>query len=84
MITSPEVGQLVESNSLARTMETVGGDGFAIRQGLWPGYVTPFVEKVIPLLRQRGVVRTEYTWRPCCVSTCRNFSVECTPLTDLI
>jgi hypothetical protein len=42
-------------------MEVVGGDGFAIRQGLWPGYVNPFVDKVIPLLQQRGVVRTEYT-----------------------
>jgi hypothetical protein len=41
-------------------MEAVGGDGFAIRQGLWPGYVSPFVDQVIPLLQQRGVVRTEY------------------------
>jgi N-acetyl-S-(2-succino)cysteine monooxygenase len=36
-------------------------NGFAIRQGIWPGYVGPFVEKVIPLLQQRGTVRTEYT-----------------------
>ena len=36
------------------------GDGFAIRQGLWPGYVGPFVEQVIPLPQQRGVVRAEY------------------------
>jgi hypothetical protein len=42
-------------------MEAIGGDGFAIRQGLWPGYVGPFVEQVIPLLQQRGVVRREYT-----------------------
>ena len=48
------------ADSLARTMEEVGGDGFAIRQGIWPGYVNPFVEQVIPLLQQRGVVRTEY------------------------
>ena len=27
---------------------------------IWPGYVGPFVEQVIPLLQQRGVVRTEY------------------------
>jgi hypothetical protein len=33
----------------------------AIRQGLWPGYVGPFVEQVVPLLQQRGMVRTEYT-----------------------
>jgi hypothetical protein len=37
------------------------GDGFAIRQGLWPGYVGPFVEQVIPLLQQRGAARVEYT-----------------------
>ncbi len=48
------------ADRLARTMEEVGGDGFAIRQGIWPGYVHPFVEQVIPLLQQRGVVRTEY------------------------
>ena len=49
------------ADELARTIDAVGGDGFAIRQGIWPGYVGPFVEKVIPLLQQRGVVRTEYT-----------------------
>ena len=43
------------------TIDAVGGDGFAIRQGIWPGYVGPFVEQVIPLLQKRGVVRTEYT-----------------------
>jgi hypothetical protein len=42
-------------------MEAIGGDGFAIRQGLWPGYVDPFVEQVVPLFQQRGVVRTAYT-----------------------
>jgi FMN-dependent oxidoreductase (nitrilotriacetate monooxygenase family) len=49
------------ADSLARTIEAVGGDGFAIRQGLWPGYVGPFVEQVVPLLQQRGVARAEYT-----------------------
>ena len=49
------------ADSLAHTMEAVGGDGFAIRQGLWPGYVGPFVEQVVPLLQQRGVARAEYT-----------------------
>src|SRR5215475_12640308 len=48
------------ADSLAHTIEAVGGDGFAIRQGLWPGYVGPFVEQVIPLLQQRGVARVEY------------------------
>jgi len=27
------------ADSMARTMEAIGGDGFAIRQGLWPGSV---------------------------------------------
>jgi hypothetical protein len=49
------------ADELARTIDAVGSDGFAIRQGIWPGYVGPFVEKVIPLLQQRGAVRTEYT-----------------------
>jgi alkanesulfonate monooxygenase SsuD/methylene tetrahydromethanopterin reductase-like flavin-dependent oxidoreductase (luciferase family) len=49
------------ADSMARTMEAIGGDGFAIRQGLWPGYVGPFVEHVVPLLQRRGVTRTEYT-----------------------
>ena len=49
------------ADTLARTIEAVGGDGFAIRQGLWPGYVGPFVEQVVPLLQQRGVARVEYT-----------------------
>jgi len=49
------------ADELARTIDAVGGDGFALRQGIWPGYVGPFVDKVIPLLQQRGAVRTEYT-----------------------
>jgi alkanesulfonate monooxygenase SsuD/methylene tetrahydromethanopterin reductase-like flavin-dependent oxidoreductase (luciferase family) len=48
------------ADSLACTIEAVGGDGFAIRQGLWPGYVSPFVEQVVPLLQQRGAARAEY------------------------
>jgi len=48
------------ADELARTIDAVGGDGFAIRQGIWPGYVGPFVDQVIPLLQQRGAVRTEY------------------------
>jgi len=48
------------ADSLARTIEAIGGDGFAIRQGLWPGYVGPFVEQVVPLLQQRGAARAEY------------------------
>ena len=43
-----------------RGQEAVGGDGFAIRQGIWPGYVRPFAEQVVPLLQQRGAARTEY------------------------
>jgi FMN-dependent oxidoreductase (nitrilotriacetate monooxygenase family) len=48
------------ADGLARTIEAIGGDGFAIRQGIWPGYVGPFVEQVVPLLQQRGAARAEY------------------------
>jgi len=51
------------ADSMVRTIEAIGGDGFAIRQGLWPGYVGPFVEQVVPLLQHRGVARKEYTGR---------------------
>jgi FMN-dependent oxidoreductase (nitrilotriacetate monooxygenase family) len=49
------------ADELERTIAAVGGDGFAIRQGMWPGYVLPFVERVVPILQRRGVARTEYT-----------------------
>ena len=49
------------AEELASTIDAVGGDGFAIRQGIWPGYVGPFVDKVIPLLQKRGAIRKEYT-----------------------
>ncbi len=51
------------ADSMVRTIEAIGGDGFAIRQGLWPGSVGPFVEQVVPLLQHRGVARKEYTGR---------------------
>src|SRR5688572_15220000 len=51
------------ADSMVRTIEAIGGDGFAIRQGLWPGYVGPFIEQVVPLLQHRGVARKEYTGR---------------------
>jgi FMN-dependent oxidoreductase (nitrilotriacetate monooxygenase family) len=51
------------AEDLTRTLEAVGGDGFAIRQGMWPGYVLPFVNQVVPLLQRSGVTRTEYTGR---------------------
>ena len=36
-------------DELPRTIDAVGGDRFAIRQRIWPDYVGPFVDKVIPL-----------------------------------
>lgn len=49
------------ADQMAGAIDEIGGDGFAIRQAIWPGYVEPFVEQVIPLLQRRGAVRTEYT-----------------------
>ena len=39
----------IAADVMAQSLETVGGDGFAIQQGLWPGYVGPFVDQVVPL-----------------------------------
>ena len=64
------------ADSLARTIEAVGGDGFAIRQGLWPGYVGPFVSRSSPYFSNAA-------WRalsmrgPRCGSTCRSSSGVC-------
>jgi long-chain alkane monooxygenase len=48
------------ADRLVRTLEAVGGDGVALRQGRWPGDVGPFVAPVVPLLQPRGAVRVEY------------------------
>lgn len=48
------------ADQLATDMETIGGDGFAIRESLHPSNVIPVVDLLVPVLQQRGLVRTEY------------------------
>ena len=45
---------------MEETMETVGGDGFLVCPAYVPGMVEEFVDLVVPILQERGVVRTEY------------------------
>ncbi|WP_066908311.1 NtaA/DmoA family FMN-dependent monooxygenase [Millisia brevis] len=42
-------------------VQTDGADGFVFVPHLTPGGLDDLVDQVIPLLRERGVVRTEYT-----------------------
>lgn len=45
---------------MAETMAEVGGDGFAILEPVLPSLVLPFVDGVVPALRQRGLVTDGY------------------------
>ena len=42
-------------------MQTDAADGFILVPHLIPGGLDEFVDKVVPLLQERGVFRTEYT-----------------------
>jgi FMN-dependent oxidoreductase (nitrilotriacetate monooxygenase family) len=41
-------------------MEEVGGDGFLFASSLRPEYIVSVVDRVVPALRKRGLVRTGY------------------------
>jgi alkanesulfonate monooxygenase SsuD/methylene tetrahydromethanopterin reductase-like flavin-dependent oxidoreductase (luciferase family) len=43
-----------------RFVQDDASDGFIIGSHLVPGGLDPFVDKVVPLLQERGVFRTEY------------------------
>ncbi|MEU7577412.1 NtaA/DmoA family FMN-dependent monooxygenase [Streptomyces sp. NPDC041068] len=45
---------------LAESVATEAADGFILVPHLTPGGLDEFVEKVVPLLQERGVYRTEY------------------------
>ncbi|MCF3120112.1 MULTISPECIES: NtaA/DmoA family FMN-dependent monooxygenase [Streptomyces] len=45
---------------LAESVRTEAADGFILVPHLTPGGLDEFVEKVVPLLQERGVYRTEY------------------------
>jgi FMN-dependent oxidoreductase (nitrilotriacetate monooxygenase family) len=42
-------------------VQTDAADGFILVPHLTPGGLDPFVDRVVPLLQERGVFRTEYT-----------------------
>ncbi len=42
-------------------IDTVGGDGFMLSPIFTPGAIEVFVDEVVPLLQQRGRLRTAYT-----------------------
>ena len=45
---------------MEETMVAVGGDGFLICPAYLPGMFEEFVDLVVPVLQERGLVRTEY------------------------
>jgi alkanesulfonate monooxygenase SsuD/methylene tetrahydromethanopterin reductase-like flavin-dependent oxidoreductase (luciferase family) len=50
------------ADQFAEDMETIGGDGFAIRETLHPSNVLPVVDRLIPVLRQRALIRSDYRY----------------------
>ena len=42
-------------------MQTDAADGFILVPHITPGGLDDFVDKVVPLLQERGCFRTEYT-----------------------
>lgn len=49
------------ADQMEEFMATAGGDGFMLTPIFSPGAIEEFVDKVIPILRKRGLVREEYT-----------------------
>jgi alkanesulfonate monooxygenase SsuD/methylene tetrahydromethanopterin reductase-like flavin-dependent oxidoreductase (luciferase family) len=48
------------AHEINRFVQDDASDGFIIGSHLVPGGLDPFVDKVVPLLQERGVFRTEY------------------------
>ncbi len=60
--TEPLVGTVDQvADEMGETMEFVGGDGFLIAGALTPRYVNRIVDKLIPALQKRGLVRSSYS-----------------------
>jgi FMN-dependent oxidoreductase (nitrilotriacetate monooxygenase family) len=49
------------ADQMLEFIATVGGDGFMLSSIYTPGAIEEFAEQVVPILQQRGLVRTEYT-----------------------
>jgi FMN-dependent oxidoreductase (nitrilotriacetate monooxygenase family) len=48
------------ADRMQETMEIAGGDGFILSPLYLPGSIEEFASMVVPVLQQRGLVRTEY------------------------
>jgi FMN-dependent oxidoreductase (nitrilotriacetate monooxygenase family) len=48
------------ASEISRFVQDEASDGFIIGSHLVPGGLDPFVDRVVPLLQERGVFRTEY------------------------
>lgn len=48
------------AGQMQEVMEEVGGDGFLFGASIAPEYMTSIVDRVVPQLRKRGLVRTGY------------------------
>jgi alkanesulfonate monooxygenase SsuD/methylene tetrahydromethanopterin reductase-like flavin-dependent oxidoreductase (luciferase family) len=48
------------AETIDRFVQEHASDGFILVPHITPGGLQPFVEKVVPLLQERGVYRTEY------------------------
>lgn len=48
------------ADQMGEVMADVGGDGFLLSGPLRPGYLSQIVDRVVPALQRRGLVRTEY------------------------
>jgi alkanesulfonate monooxygenase SsuD/methylene tetrahydromethanopterin reductase-like flavin-dependent oxidoreductase (luciferase family) len=54
-------GTAVEvADRLEEVMNIAGGDGIAVRGGLLPANIIPMATQVVPILRERGLVRSTY------------------------
>jgi alkanesulfonate monooxygenase SsuD/methylene tetrahydromethanopterin reductase-like flavin-dependent oxidoreductase (luciferase family) len=50
------------ADQFAEHMEKIGGDGFAMRETLHPSNVLPVVDRLVPVLRSRGLIRSDYRY----------------------
>lgn len=60
--TIPVVGTAEEvADRLCEIAEETGGDGFMIRDALFPSYISEIVDLLVPALQRRGAFRKEYS-----------------------
>src|SRR4051812_3383056 len=51
------------ADTMQRWFENGAADGFNVMPPLYPALLEAFIEKVVPILQERGLFRTEYTGR---------------------